>query len=167
MDIREKLKWSLDYWLKTLSDDESLMAFTVRIDPYTYQSAENSGNPIDYLAKNLKRHLRKAGLDIKELWFSLEFKELKNSKNPHIHGGIRINAGQESVLALALQKSLGQSHPSNAARKIKLEKLYSSYWITYILKDMKKTSKIIGRDSLFMTNNFRNLVSQTFGNLLY
>ncbi|EGQ7654814.1 TPA: hypothetical protein P0E37_004322 [Vibrio campbellii] len=167
MDIKQKLKASVDYWLQTIDYDEALIAFTVRIEPYTYQSAVNSGNPIDYLAKNLKRHLRKADIDTKDLWFSLELKKTSNSFNPHIHGGIRIKLGQEKQLSSALQKSLGEARKSNAARKVNITVMYSSDWITYVLKSTKKTDKAIGRTSVFMTNYFRNFLSQTFGKLLY
>lgn len=167
MDIKQKLNTSVDYWLQTIDYDEALIAFTVRIEPYTYQSAVNSGNPIDYLAKNLKRHLRKVGIDTRDLWFSLELKKTSNSFNPHIHGGIRIKVGQEKQLSSALQKSLGETRKSNAARKVKTTVMYSSGWITYVLKNMKKTEKVIGRTPVFMTNYFRNFLSQTFGKLLY
>ncbi|HCM0808122.1 hypothetical protein ACUVHH_23450 [Vibrio parahaemolyticus] len=167
MDIKQKLKASVDYWLQTIDYDEALIAFTVRIEPYTYQSAVNSGNPIDYLAKNLKRHLRKADIDTKDLWFSLELKKTSNSFNPHIHGGIRIREGQEKQLSSALQRSLGETRKSNAARKVNTTVMYSADWITYVLKNMKKTEKVIGRTPVFMTNYFRNILSQTFGKLLY
>ena len=167
MDIKQKLKASVDYWLQSMEYGEAMMAFTVRIEPYTYQSAVNSGNPIDYLAKNLKRHLRKAGIDTKDLWFSLELKKTCNSFNPHIHGGIRIKEGQEKQLSSALQRSLGETRKCNAARKVNTTVMYSSDWITYVLKSMKKTEKVIGRTPVFMTNYFRNFLSQTFGKLLY
>ena len=156
----------LNYWLQTIDYGEVLVAFTVRIEPYTYQSAVNSGNPIDYLAKNLKRHLRKVDLDTKDLWFSLELKKTSNSFNPHIHGGIRIKKGQEKALSSALQKSLGGAGKSNAARKVNTTVMYSSYWVAYVMKSIQKTEKVIGRTPIFMTNYFRNFLSQTFGKLL-
>ncbi|EAS75549.1 hypothetical protein V12G01_10336 [Vibrio alginolyticus 12G01] len=167
MDIKQKLKASVDYWLQTIDYGETLMAFTVRIEPYTYQSAVNSGNPIDYLAKNLKRHLRKAGIDTEDLWFSLELKKTSNSFNPHIHGGIRIREGQEHSLSLALQNSLGEVSKRSAARKVNTTVMYSSDWVSYVMKSIQKTEKVIGRTPVFMTNYFRNFLSQTFGNLLY
>ncbi|PTO62230.1 hypothetical protein [Vibrio splendidus] len=167
MDIKQKLKASVDYWLQTIDYGEALIAFTVRIEPYTYQSAVNSGNSIDYLAKNLKRHLKKVGVDTRDLWFTLELKITGDLFNPHIHGGIRIKEGQEKLLSSALQKSLGETKKSNAARKVNTTVMYSSDWVVYVLKSIKKTEKMIGRNPIFMTNYFRNFLSLTFGKVLY
>ncbi|MGF1888224.1 hypothetical protein L4D13_19045 [Photobacterium profundum] len=163
MDIREKLKWSVGRVLDSLGNDEALIAFTVRVEPYTYQAAITSGNAIDYLAKNIKRHLKGAGLSTGELWFSLEFGDLTKASNPHVHGGIRIKADELSVLSKALQNSLGRPLSQSAARKKSIQQIYSSDWVDYCLKDTDKVSEILARSPLFMTQNFRNIISDIFG----
>ncbi|CAH6870770.1 hypothetical protein VCHA34P112_270047 [Vibrio chagasii] len=150
--------------MATTSKDELLAAITVRIEKSTYQAAVNSGNPIDYLAKNLKRHLKTHGINSDELWFSLELAyENDCLKNPHIHGTIKIKRDQHQALLDALLVSLGKPQIKSAARKRQVNEVYSLGWADYCLKNIKKTSDSIGRRAVFIARPLTKKQPQVFG----
>lgn len=150
--------------MATTSKDELLAAITVRIEKSTYQAAVNSGNPIDYLAKNLKRHLKAHGISSNELWFSLELAyENDCLKNPHIHGTIKIKQEQRQALLDALLVSLGKPQIKSAARKRQVTEVYSLEWADYCLKNIKKTSNSIGRRAVFIARSLTKNDPQVFG----
>ncbi|MEZ8503438.1 hypothetical protein AB6D08_19190 [Vibrio splendidus] len=150
--------------MTTTSNDEMLAAITVRIEKSTYRAAVNSGNPIDYLAKNLKRHLKTHGISSDELWFSLELAyENDCLKNPHIHGTIKIKQEQHQALLDALLVSLGKPQIKSAARKRQVTEVYSLGWADYCLKNIKKTSDSIGRRAVFIARSLVKTDPQVFG----
>ncbi|TOM05742.1 hypothetical protein CGH85_19830 [Vibrio parahaemolyticus] len=150
--------------MMTTSNDDMLAAITVRIEKSTYQAAVNSGNPIDYLAKNLKRHLKSHGISSDELWFSLELAyENDCLKNPHIHGTIKIKQEQRQALLDALLTALGKPKIRSAARKRQVNEIYSLGWADYCLKNVQKTSQSIGRRAVFISRPLTKNQSQVFG----
>lgn len=150
--------------MMTTSNDDMLAAITVRIEKSTYQAAVNSGNPIDYLAKNLKRHLKSHGISSDELWFSLELAyENDCLKNPHIHGTIKIKRNQYQDLLNALQGALGKPLVKSAARKRQVREVYSLDWADYCLKNVEKTSQFIDRRAVFIARPLTRNQSQVFG----
>ncbi|MBM5096064.1 hypothetical protein J8B39_21010 [Vibrio parahaemolyticus] len=155
---------TITHRMMTTSNDEMLAAITVRIEKSTYRAAVNSGNPIDYLAKNLKRHLKSHGISSDELWFSLELAyENDCLKNPHIHGTIKIKQEQRQALLDALLVSLGKPQIKSAARKRQVIEVYSLEWADYCLKNIKKTSNSIGRRAVFIARSLTKNDPQVFG----
>ncbi|HCG6983533.1 hypothetical protein ACJO1P_23465 [Vibrio parahaemolyticus] len=155
---------TITHRMMTTSKDELLAAITVRIEKSNYQAAVNSGNPIDYLAKNLKRHLKSHGISSDELWFSLELAyENDCLKNPHIHGTIKIKRNQYQDLLNALQGALGKPLVKSAARKRQVREVYSLDWADYCLKNVEKTSQFIDRRAVFIARPLTRNQSQVFG----
>lgn len=155
---------TITHRMMTTSNDDMLAAITVRIEKSTYQAAVNSGNPIDYLAKNLKRHLKSHGISSDELWFSLELAyENDRLKNPHIHGTIKIKRNQYQDLLNALQGALGKPLVKSAARKRQVREVYSLDWADYCLKNVEKTSQFIDRRAVFIARPLTKNQSQVFG----
>ncbi|HHC7106374.1 TPA: hypothetical protein ACQJO7_003919 [Vibrio parahaemolyticus] len=155
---------TITHRMMTTSIDEMLAAITVRIEKSTYRAAVNSGNPIDYLAKNLKRHLKSHGISSDHLWFSLELAyENDCLKNPHIHGTIKIKQEQRQALLDALLTALGKPKIRSAARKRQVNEIYSLGWADYCLKNVQKTSQSIGRRAVFISRLLAKTDSQVFG----
>ncbi|MCC4210628.1 hypothetical protein [Vibrio parahaemolyticus] len=155
---------TITHKMMTTSIDEMLAAITVRIEKSTYRAAVNSGNPIDYLAKNLKRHLKSHGISSDHLWFSLELAyENDCLKNPHIHGTIKIKQEQRQALLDALLTALGKPKIRSAARKRQVNEIYSLGWADYCLKNVQKTSQSIGRRAVFISRLLAKTDSQVFG----
>ncbi|WP_132941567.1 hypothetical protein [Vibrio crassostreae] len=155
---------TITHRMMATSNDEFLAAITVRIEKSTYRAAVNSGDPIDYLAKNLKRHLKNHGISSDELWFSLELAyENDCLKNPHIHGTIKIKRNQYQDLLNALQGALGKPLVKSAARKRQVREVYSLDWADYCLKNVEKTSQFIDRRAVFIARPITKSQSQVFG----
>ncbi|MCG9650988.1 hypothetical protein L1D24_20860 [Vibrio brasiliensis] len=151
MNIHNQLKAITENRLATSNGDYVQYAVTVLIEPKTYQAAIKSGDPLDYLSKNLKRHLKAHGISTSSLWFVLELSNKNNQlQNPHIHGSITIEREQRHQLSDALQKALGKPRVKSAARKRAVREIYSSEWVDYCFKDFKKTSDSIGRRAVFV-----------------
>lgn len=155
---------TITHKMMTTSIDEMLAAITVRIEKSTYRAAVNSGNPIDYLAKNLKRHLKSHGISSDHLWFSLELAyENDCLKNPHIHGTIKVKQEQRQALLDALLTALGKPKIRSAARKRQVREVYSLDWADYCLKNVEKTSQFIDRRAVFVARPLTKNQSQVFG----
>ncbi|WP_347363257.1 hypothetical protein [Vibrio vulnificus] len=164
MKTKEKLKAITTRLLDIKTDDQMLVAFTVLISRDRYHSAIHSGNPIDYLAKDLKRHLRNHGIDSSQLWFVFEESGIKgNLKNPHVHGLIMVASHQREELKKALLQCLGKTSRVLSPFKQRTKRMYSLGWVDYCCKDLEMNAKSIGRSSLYMSQKLRQLISPIFG----
>ncbi len=163
MKTKDKLKAITTRLLNTKTDDQMLVAFTVLISRDRYRSAIHSGNPIDYLAKDLKRHLKSKGIDPFSMWFTLELSGSDTLSNPHIHGLLRIERHQLPDLNQVLQKALGKVSKSLARFKKNVQEYTQNRWEDYCCKDLEETSGVIGRKAVYISRSLTTSKSSFFG----
>ncbi|CAK3117016.1 Inovirus Gp2 family protein [Vibrio crassostreae] len=165
MNTQDSLRQITYHLEQSKTESQSLIAFTVLAERDLYQSAIESGSDtIDHLAKNLKRHLRRYGIDSSQMWFVLEDSGIKvNLKNPHIHGLILIDDHQREDLKKALQKSLGRASRLMSPFKQRTKTMHSLGWVDYCCKHLERNARSIGRSPVFISQKLRKLKVPTFG----